>query len=524
MIFKQVLGDFDGILKRGENDSYHVNLLRSTIAEFKVRVDQLLNTNNLNQTETITNVVLEGWPHLATEIDDRISRTYFSDESPNLITRIQNLMKCSEFGTDVYAACRNDSSKLTFFAKQVDDFQTELTKWKEYEQLMYEKLISIIDEGIARSENRQFSADWYVPQMIEFKTIFGQMKEHPVYDNDLKRIIESTIHALKLRSDLYKSYRVLEDRQTLRDLLERIDNQIRNDDPETQKKMETLNGIITTNIMLEICMTMANEALEQRVFPFNKKYTNLCKLPANTSSSDAEFVRMALLDHIDGISSDIKYSKSVLNEEDRETYPHYEFNARDPFYVWKYKDFKKEIAKLFRGEEIILNANISNAPELVSTFNAVKYTKILLDFVLVNETEEEQNRFRDSLRHIDVNLVMTGDQHFRCDKRIYSFSGFTDPYSWHYEMDPADGKMQQYAVSGNYDYYMRNDPLLSPFTHWKVRFPEKVTPRDYRQFAGKEVDVLLIGEAYCVKNRDIGQQVCDDLHENFEHDRVVKEL
>lgn len=161
--------------------------------------------------------------------------------------------------------------------------------------------------------------------------------------------------------------------------------------------------------------------------------------------------------------------------------------------AWKYEDFKNEIKKFLRGEEIILNADILKAPKWSTSMNGVKFNNVLLDFRLVNGTVWSQDILYSTIAGLPVKMQMIGNNYFRCDKRIYSFPAITYPFNLRYFIHSLDGKMDYIMPEHLYASVKNEDPFYSPYTVWKFQLEEERLRRGSR-FANKKIDLLLIGE------------------------------
>lgn len=84
---------------------------------------------------------------------------------------------------------------------------------------MYKFIRQKLGAAFERSTNEDqylIGYDSYVPYLIELDRIFEQLKDHPMYSDNLERIVEHTRQAIKLTIELYQSHRGMKDRQTLR--------------------------------------------------------------------------------------------------------------------------------------------------------------------------------------------------------------------------------------------------------------------------------------------------------------------
>lgn len=359
------------------------------------------------------------------------------------------------------------------------------------------------------------------PILPELDIVLTQMGQHPLYGDDLVRATEDTRQLIRMIISVNNHIQIVYDKEALAVSLQEIEKL----GHELPRKIEILDGIITTNLLLEMCKT-TKEALKMRIIPFDQNYLELCDMPGISDPSDAEeHVKQQLLENIAALQRKTRYEAAVVRPIDSLIMVN-RWRELSPLYVWKYADFKSEITNLLRGKPVILNANILNAYKYSSQKrfgieNGIRFSKILLNFKFANESR--QNDFYKVINRVGVDLTMIGDNYYRCDDRIYYVP--TDVNSMLHYRIKSDQGMDIVDPSGLYNAVLERNkhPFLSPYNVWQMRLGSVNLQTDLNAFMGEEIDLHLIGEWHHVDNSNYGKDVCHngDLDKNYRLDRVL---
>lgn len=505
-VIKEVVQDLDAFL--GENSNYF--FLKTTLDSLQRLADEILESNQIpavNVTRSLSNE----WKYLITIVN-------ITDDQPHLAKQLQNLTRCPELGVAAFNDCRQNPTKLAVFSEQVNEFQGEFQKWKQFEQNIYDIVIPVLKE-IEKSLDEEHATNFggqILPILPELTTVLSEMQQHLLHSDGLSRATEDTRLLIRMIISLNKHIQLCADKEKLALELQKIEN-FGDDLP---RKIKILDGIITANLMLEICKT-TKEVLKMRIIPFDQDYLQLCDIPRISEPSEAaEHVKQNLLQNVQTLKSEIRFAGAVLRKENLITMIA-SYMELKPLYVWKYADFKNEIMKLLSGEEVILNADINKSPDETKFVNGVKFTKILINFHLANESR--QREFYKAINGIFVELTMIGDNYFRCDSGIYYVP--TDVNNiLGYFIKSDDNGIDISTTNGVYNVVLerinknRADAFLSPYNIWQMRLDSSQLPRKLNEFVGEEMDLHLIGEWSYVMNREYGKDACDDLNKNYHHD------
>lgn len=258
-------------------------------------------------------------------------------------------------------------------------------------------------------------------------------------------------------------------------------------DAELQNNLNELRFLINGNHILSI-YHRAIEQFKISYFPFAVDYLKDLRLPAKTSAYDN-------LDHI--IAATINKLKMLSRSIDRirsteEMWAINNYDGRDPkdaFYIWKNEDYRNEIRSLFEGKMIRLLANVKQATK---QFNAIKFKTIDLVFRSPNETINDQ--LKDVLKSFQVRFEHPGQSLFRCNDIFYELISEPMSVTVSFEKDKHFSPM---AYSGNYLILRHNDPILSPYTMWKIQLQEMDRPirnmSDLIQFGELDINIELHG-------------------------------
>lgn len=508
-VIKEVAVDLDSFLK--ENSNYF--FLKPTLDALQHLADEILASNRI-PAENVTKSLSNEWKYLTTIV-------IITYDEPHLAKELQNLTRCPELGIAAYKDCRQNSTKLATFSVQVDKFQAELKKWNQFEQTIYDAVYPVLME-IQKSLDDEHAAKFnghILPILQELDAVLTEMQEHPMHSDELSRATEDTRQLIRMIISLNNHIEVSADKEALAVALQKIEKI----GPELPRKMKMLNGIITANLMLEMCKT-TNEMLKMRVIPFDQDHLQLCDMPSISESSEAEqHVKQNLLENIQGLRRKIRYNRAVSRRVDSLIMINI-YMESSPLYVWKYADFKDEITKLLSGEKVTLNANILNSfsHDRFGVENGIRFSKISLMFKFADKSR--QYAFNKTINGIGVEMSTIGNNYFRCDDRIYYVP--TDASTMLRYRIKSDRYMDITEPNGMYPAVLAREdyPFLSPYNVWQMQLDSSELQAELTEYIGEEIDLHLIGEWRHVRNKSYGKDVChnSDLDKNYHLDRILK--
>lgn len=540
-LFKEILRDFDGMLK--QSTAIEFVTIRPIIAKLEDELDRLLseksNGSVSENLEKMVKVLFKEWQNLADALDFMKFHLEVQAGQGNgdinqtvsmHINRMLDLMKCAEMGIELYRICRDDSNKMTALNAQVDGFGMHLKKWKAYEKSMYKAIVPVlktIEDGSARTQF--FVAKMYIPFLDGVDNMVEQMQQQPFVGHNLEYIFKNLRMAIELIERLFEQKQILDDRDTVMKLTQGIQWPIRYGDREKHLNMEILYEMVISNWMLEMCM-IAHETIKIGTFPFEQYKLKLCDFDGAIRREElkSDYVKRKILRNIESIGAEENLKKySIKQEKGDYTYvKNYAFDSRTvPFYTWKHKDFKNDITKLLKGDDIFLHANMSSAniPN-PSYYNAIKFNNVFLELRTPNKTR--QSELSQTFAKYGVLMTMIGDQYYQCDGKVFSVSNKLSGGVFFYDL--IGGWMNMNAVM----YDLRQAPAhLSPYTLWNFRLNiarfdnRKLQFEDghLHEFADDEIDLQLSGIGSFIQNSQYGHDVCndDELNKNYQLDRIL---
>lgn len=500
---KELLKDIGGILK--EDKAPQLNELKRIVANLTVNVDELLASNRIE-----SDIPASEWKNLVKMIADAKSHSELR-KAQNLgnnidgiidsLIRIQNLVKCAALGIDAYRLCRNDSAKMTEFTDEIAKNHVHLTKCKEFEQQMYDIAVpwlKRIESSIGNSY--LFVKKWHYSALKQLSRAFERMRLHPwPHGNDFTRLIDDTKHLIELTLALYNQIQVQSGRETIANAIQSAQLPIENAGTELQYRIDRLNESITMNLMLELCET-TREALKTQAFPYDQHLATLCDFSMqNPKANNSLHIKQRLEHNLEHSIRKIQRANAKVHKQ-----------SGLPFYLWKSSEHKNEIVRLLSGEQAILYADITTAPdESPVRFNAIKFDRIWLNFTLANQVR--QNDFDKALDGVFVQMNAIGNKYFyRCDRHIYyvpidtiSARSYQIKYVNVDDLKPNDS----YGSAK-----LSNASVLSPYTVWQVQLIKPdASHGKLQEFYNDEIDLQLIGDAnYAGTGDEHESKVCNN--------------
>lgn len=257
-------------------------------------------------------------------------------------------------------------------------------------------------------------------------------------------------------------------------------------DSELIENINQLHYNIQVNLILKQYYRAVG-ALKQIVFPFAEDY-----LQSNVVGdiSDISLLANSLIKRIN------EFNSSVINENDhfiRNTKFGDEIGEIAPFYIWRNAEVHDDIQRLFDGKKIYLYADVFQG----ANRNAVKFSRIKLDFISKNQTIN--NQLHEILNKFHVKMTHMGESNYRCDNDVYVINSHSLDLSFSFaeyengmpkETDQAYNKLASSVSS------------LSPYTLWSIELSHGDISR-LESFAN-HVDIVLHGLGqYVEENAEI---------------------
>lgn len=503
--YKEALRDFGNNLK--DTKVTQLNELKRTMANLTSKIDEILASHKIasdlpaDQWKNLLNIIAVTRTH----IEARKTPGNNVNGTMERLIQMQNLSKCLEFGIDAYRLCRNDSIKLAMFNGHSDKFQDQLKQWKAFEQRIYGVLmpwLKMLENSIG-NRYAHVSTEHFL-LLTQLNNVFEHMQRQPILDDELKLIVGDTKQLIELTLGVYNQMRVQSGREKILRIIEHTHRPLVNAASElTGNSVQRLNETITSNLLLEICMTV-RAVLEMRAFPYDQSYLKLCDFSINQPKAfNSAHIQQKFLhnfDHliktIDRDNANVKNGKAIT------------------FSTWTYEDVKSEMMELLAGKKVIFNADIGTAPKPANQFNAIKFQRIWLNFTLSDAAL--QLEFDKALDGFVVKMKIIGNNCFyRCDQRIYRVPIDTD-YLHSYPIKYSNMDLNGARRS--------TDSILSPYTIWQVQLVQKTTESQTKlqAFLNDVIDLQLIGDGNYFENDESGRNLCQSNELDYENIESVE--
>lgn len=175
-----------------------------------------------------------------------------------------------------------------------------------------------------------------------------------------------------------------------------------------------------------------------------------------------------------------------------------------PFYKWNYAEHGREIRDLFRGESVILFADVDRTSIRTS---AVKFSHVELQ--ITSKKPRVKRMLSEALQGVQVEMHHSGLSYYRFDDKTYQMSndkGFCLQYRFKDQGETPED------VNHVFKKMKKGNLMLSPYTQWIFKLD---VAHDFVEKFGDElssVEILLIGEGQYVqttkakgKNWELGQ-------------------
>lgn len=253
---------------------------------------------------------------------------------------------------------------------------------------------------------------------------------------------------------------------------------------------------------------IAMNAFKQYRFPFANILMSRFELPLDLEAEDIQTIARVAVDHINYLKEKIALQDSTIGKYDYLMSQNVEFSSSEtsfvgPFYAWTYADNGDNINKLLRGEEIELEANINEGPDL----SAIKFNEIGIYLKSANPSKQENLYY--ALQDFTVNMVMVGKTHYKCNEKIYRFAGDENiVINYSFKRSP-DGK--PIMTNKVYQKLYQMDYFLSPYTTWKLKITNNKNNFDKLKSFGKDdIEALeLLGVGQYIHHELLPTDVCD---------------
>lgn len=364
------------------------------------------------------------------------------------------------------------------------------------------------------------STKWKMGNQLEqVKQLIMDMTKSFDAQDEYVQCIEKISGAISMIVDVYNRIDSYRDECNLVELIASVQSDNLHDRPS--KYSDEIN-----EIELLLAFNIASEQYERALHAYKQRYFPIAgqldaDLSHNVDSEERNVEEMTR--KINDISSSNARFKSQLVKIKNHIidYKSLHSNNIQPFFIWRKADHMDDFERLLNGKVISLNADITKFDNKSLCAHAVKFKEIGLRFKFSNETLQKE--FLKLMRKIKITMGMSGRNHYRCDDHVYSIT-VNDDIEIKYSMGQDK---EQNNCNENYSTIKRNNPLISPYTMWRIKFDsvDERKSQEYvdklQKFKGQIESIQLVGTGEYLENGPHLTNVCKDLYEFYELDKVL---
>ncbi|KAF0390365.1 Macrophage receptor MARCO [Gigaspora margarita] len=449
----------------------------------------------------------------------RLEESKSKEQEKELYEVIHNFndrIKTIEMTLELYYEYEQDKEELDEINNSIKQAEYDIEKLKQYKEIIIFKtifpMINKMQDDMNKMESVINAKSHVFLDLTKWKVqnSFKKIKHEIQKMTDGFEAQEGIIHYIKKLNEgmniiikIYDYIQYYNDQAMLSKYISDINSQryieIKND--ELKECIEKLELTIRTNIIKDH-FKQATTAFKQWVFPYTYKYSDILDDDNIDNNKIIECLR-SLKSEVEGDYVSIKKDDSFLMSKKFDS-------VTQPFFVWKAGKYKQEISKLLEGEEITLNANIT---ESNSKKNAVKFSKIGIKFRSTNN--EIQKQIDCELEHFNVKMVHSGNSYYRyCDK-FYLIRSDKQGIDLTHSFKMENGK--PVSSSKVYDKIIEGNLMLSPYTVWKIQLIELNDKASFYKLKNYEnkVDLELVGYGEYI-NQDAGNDSKEEVEKWYE--------
>ncbi|XP_055325734.1 uncharacterized protein LOC129579606 [Sitodiplosis mosellana] len=452
------------------------------------------------------------------------------DKYVRFLGHAQTVASAGEMAVEVFNRYKSDANKLKVVSDSISVAKENLQKLKAVHneisnntmlqvELMDKKVNELYDKLTGKQRTELDMQKWEIQNFLrDLKLQFAKlMKFQFSIELDLQSCFTKIDEGINTLIDVYDHIESYVESKQLAQYIANIASpnaiEIRVEDPVFLDAITRLQHVIKSNLVLEK-YNLAMRAVAQHYFPVVHLFVRNYDLPLSLKTNDTASLIENSIEKITSLQSTIKEKKILSNEYENVTFSDIGFDGEllPPFYIWKHHTIRNEIRNLFKGESIIIAADIMKGVDL----NAVKFNEIQLRFKLQNETA--QNRFNGRLNGFLINMTMIGNNNYRCNKRIYCI--------------PLDRNVEivHHFVNGQWvgpnDVHRKiadNEAFLSPYTTWMIQ----LSGGDFRKlddFHKETIDLELIGRGKYLMHGTFSMHNCNDqLDKYYNFEKIISQ-
>lgn len=360
-----------------------------------------------------------------------------------------------------------------------------------------------------------------------YKSISQRVSDHQKKLSEVDRVLYGTI-ASNLYAKAQAKIQSKEDsKKTVLNLLEYLDNVEKDIDSlkKSEDKMKAyvtipareidtiisvLDVMIQTNALIEK-HEIAIETLKQHKFPFVFEFLSQSEFEtaANLPSNDTQLLKQTAIRQIENARWKVARSEyAIVWQDEIAGTGVFEsgYVSTTPFFVWKHRNNKNLVKKLLRGENILIEADITKQADW-DWAHAVKFIDIKIQ--LKTKNARIQTELDERLANFQASMKMIGNGYYRCGNRVFSFPDAHMEIK--YLMVPESKGIPTPSI-GAYNATSKRDAFLSPYGMWSIQLRNVRNDLSLRKFENYPIDMELVGNARYVPRRDTNRdRVCPEM-------------
>lgn len=469
----------------GENDPQS-NAVRNKVVELKKEVRSQINSGSVLDPRQIELFRKE----LIDVIDNEPPTELAVRANSTRLEKAKQIAEIGKIAIGIYKKIREDNAIIAEIDAAIKEVLKRIKRWQEVQKQIIEVLVPMLIEmqkdvaEIAMSLSNQTGVQldiskWRMQSSIrDVKTAFKVMSTGTSIQPTLERSFDKLDEAMTTVVNIYDRIDSYKDKAEFAEYLTDVISGERPSikDPVLNSAVLNLRKLIQSNRVLEQ-WEIATQAYKQHKFPFAAAQLSAFDLPPSLEFNDTDTLIARSVEQLNFLRNQVILEKTTIGQYDREVYSDIEFFRRTrnkdsttlPFYVWNYEDISDEITRFFKGEEIILTADIRKG----LNFNAVKFNTIEFRAVTSNSRLQYEIDKLLTNTHKILSMSMLGNNYYRCGERIFYVSvdenivleSSLDKLSANSTIPIQQNDVYRKVANGEY--------FLSPYTMWKIQMKQE---------------------------------------------------
>lgn len=440
-----------------------------------------------------------------------------------VMNKVQDIAQIIGMSVDMYNRIKNNAEQMHEVADVIRSLEIELMAIEQYEEPIYKTMIPLfhaienylkmLNPSLDNGSHVQLDIrKWEIKnRLVDVKLMFSQMTDVSAIHDDFQHYFEKVQATMDVLIDVYDRIESISEHSKFVDFITQIATSNGKDitnDPMLIDSIKKMDEIIQTNLILERHSFVVH-AFKQHYFPFAPLFLDKFNLPSQLCFNDTDALKENAIAQIKDLNSGVIISDSTLGIKDINLFSDITFDSDDtisvlpPFYIWKHNEYKKEVQKLLRGEEIYIKADIMKGINK----NAIKFKQI--GIYLNSPDETIQMELNEAINNFDLTMEMISDNYYRCDKRVYHLP--TDGNVVIEQSMKHDSSGMPIKQNDVYKKISGSNYFLSPYALWSIKLENERNNVTVNQFENQIIDIELIGRGQYLKNVEtISRDVCNN--------------